>query len=500
MNPEELSEIQSLAHRGMSLRAIAKRLGRNIKTIRKALQRPVQTRTASKLDPFRDQIREKAGKGLYAPRILREIRERGYTGSLTILKSYLREIRGPQKQPRKAFRRFETAPGKEAQVDWSPYRVLIAGVSTVVHCFAVLAAYSRKLFLAFYRNERLPTLLHAHTEAFLFYGGLFLMFLYDNMTTVTLGRRGGKPLWNPTFLEFSRHHGFTPRVCRPRDPNRRGKGERVFHWMENDFLRGASFESWDDLNKRARHWLDTVANVRPHPLTGRPRNEMFDKEERPLLIQLPAQSYPTGRCEVRKVQIDGYVACDGSLYPVPARLVGQYVRLRITPHRVEILDKDEDVVIAHSIPDRPGRIPAPHDTFVSDRPSIPLPALEAQFLARFPNARDFLDGLKRRMNALTPIHLRKIETLAQFYREDALRSALDRAQTFRNYNAGAVERILRAAHPNVLHEPPPEPILPNPAALGALDDVDPGSPSDYTFDTEEPTERNTDDAAQEDVS
>ena len=157
------------------------------------------------------------------------------------------------------------------------------------------------------------------------------------------------------------------------------------------------------------------------------------------------------------------------------------------------------MVIAHSIPDRPGRIPAPRDAFVPDRPSLPLPALEAAFLARFPGAREFLDGLKRRMNALTPIHLRKIETLAQFYTEDAVQKALDRAQKYRNYNAVAVERILRTAHPDVLHEPSPEPILPNPAALGALDDVDSGSPDDYTYDTEEPTERNENDAAQEDL-
>jgi hypothetical protein len=317
------------------------------------------------------------------------------------------------------------------------------------------------------------------------------------MTTVTLGRRAGKPMWNPTYLAFARHHGFVPQVCRPRHPDRRGKGERVFHWLENDFLRGSSFESWDDLNRRARVWLDTVANVRPHPLTGRPRCEMFENDEQPLLIRLPEQPYPTARCEVRKVATDAYVALDGSLYPVPDRFVGQYVRLRVTPHRVEILDRNERVVIAHSIPDRPGRILAPRGAFVPDTPSLPLPALEAAFLARFPHAREFLDGLKARMNALTPIHLRKIETLVPFYGETAVRSAIERAQTYRNYNAIAVERILRAACPDVLPEPPPEPITPNPAALGALDDVDPGSPDDYTFDTQEPTERNEDYAPQD---
>jgi transposase len=40
------------------------------------------------------------------------------------------------------------------------------------------------------------------------------------MATVTLGRAGGSVLWHPAFLEFARHYGYIPRVCRPRHPNR----------------------------------------------------------------------------------------------------------------------------------------------------------------------------------------------------------------------------------------------------------------------------------------
>lgn len=451
---------------------------------------PPPLRPPSKLEPFRETIRERADKGLTATRILREIREHGYTGSLTVLKDYLRTIRGPRKSERKVFRRFETPAGEEAQVDWSPYRVPIAGKQTIAHCFSMVAAYSRMMSIAFYRNERLPTLLHAHVEAFAFFGGIFRRILYDNQTAVTLGRLRGAPLWNPTFLEFSRHQGFEPVVCRPRDPNRRGKGERPFLWIYQELIQANEFQSWEDLNNQARRWLDAVANVRVHATTQRVPQEAFQREEKPLLIEIPEVAYSTDRREVRKVQTDGYVAVDGSFYPVPAKLVGQHVSVRVYPDRVEILDNSPSGAVAarHAIPDTPRRVPAEGEAFRAAKPSFSLTALETRFLARFPEAEDFLEGLKRRMNALVPIHLRKIEKLVELYGEAEVRKAIQRAREYRNFSAVSLERILALWHPDIVEAPEAEPLKPDPAALGALDDVESGSPQEYTLDSDDPTE------------
>jgi hypothetical protein len=133
---------------------------------------------------------ERFDAGLRAPRILRELRERGYTGGLAILKAHLQTL-GPHRPTRRVFRRFETGPGLEAQSDWSPYRVMIAAHETIVHAFAMVLAYSRRYFVAFFRDERLPTLLWAHLEAFRYHGGLCRRIACDNQTAITLGRAGG---------------------------------------------------------------------------------------------------------------------------------------------------------------------------------------------------------------------------------------------------------------------------------------------------------------------
>ena len=134
------------------------------------------------------------------------------------------------------------------------------------------------------------------------------------------------------------------------------------------------------------------------------------------------------------------------------------------------------------------RLPTPGEMPHPSQPPVARPILEAAFLAHFPGGADFLDGLKRKMNALTPIHLRQIEKLAALYGEAKVRAAIDRATIYRNHSANAVTRILEQAHPDIVPEAPVEPITGDPALLGALDDIDSGSPEDYDFDSREATD------------
>jgi len=491
MDEEQRQEIRDLFEGGMTIRAIARKLARDPKTIRRVLGRLKQKSQPPKLEPFKALVKKLCQEDLAAPRILREIRQQGYTGGLTLLKAYLKEIRGPRQRQRKAFRRFETRVAEEAQVDWSPYRVKIAGVEVVAHCFSMILCYSRRLWIGFFRNERLPTLLFAHVEALRYHQGSTHRLVYDNQTTVTLGRIGREPLWNPAFLEFAKFYGFKPHACKVGHKERKGKVERPFGWIESDFLRGKVFTSWEDLNEQAHVWLETIANVRKHTTLGRYVHELY-AEEKLFLIALPATDFPTERREVRKVAKDGYVALDGSFYPAPSRLVGQFVTVRIYPSRVEILDGRGQVAAVHVIPTAPRRIPSPPEAPLGSAAPLSTTALETGFLARFPGAESFLVGLKRRMNALTPIHLRRLERLVEIYGETLVARAIDRAMAYRNFNSLSVSRILERAHPNVVPEPPAEPLLAGPEVLGLLDDVDSGSPQDYTLDSMPPSEDSPD--------
>lgn len=492
MDPEEKKHIQELRAGGMDIRAIARKTGRNVKTIRRVLGEPPAPPGESKVAKYEARALELYDKGLSLSRILRELREKGYSGSRTILQDFFLHRRGRRKPAPRVHRRFETPRARESQVDWSAFRIVIAGEERLVHCFSMVLAYSRMLFVAFYRNEKLPTLLQAHVDAYAYFDGLCVRQVYDNMGAVCVGRVAGKPIWNPTFLEFSKYYGFRPFVCVPRDPNRKGKIERPYPYIFSDFLKATTFQSWDDLNVRARGWLDGVANVRIHSTTHRRPIDMF-AEEKDLLIRLPPSPYPTGSLALRRVQADGYIPVDGSFFPVPEAVPGRDVRVLVYPHRVEILDREGKVAAAYAVPERPTRIFADRPPAACRAEPLSLTALESRFLTFFPAAMDFLNGLKLRMKSLAPVHLRRIESLVAIYGTDRVQAAISRAQSYRNYNALAVVRILQAAHPDIVAEPPERPLSLGVAALDALDDVETGSPEEYDIDIVPPTKGDQDD-------
>jgi hypothetical protein len=202
---------------------------------------------------------------------------------------------------------------------------------------------------------------------------------------------------------------------------------------------------------------------------------------------LPPVSYPAARRETRTVQKDGLIPIDGSYYPVPDHPHGATVTVHIDPVRVQVFDAAGGLVATHAVPDQPTRLPSPPPPSRPHDPARSRSAHEARFLGRFPEAVAFLDGLKSRMTTLTPIHLQALARLADLYGEPAVRDALALATAYRNFNARALERILARAHPTVVPEPAGGPVTRRPDALGALDDVEPGSPQDYMLDSMPPT-------------
>ena len=92
----ELIMILDLHRQGLSVTAIARRTGRDPKTIRKYIERgldlpaygPRQAGRPNKIAAYLDYVRERvtAFPDLSAIRLTRELRERGYTGAYTAVK------------------------------------------------------------------------------------------------------------------------------------------------------------------------------------------------------------------------------------------------------------------------------------------------------------------------------------------------------------------------------------------------------------------------------
>src|SRR4051794_37538126 len=190
--------------------------------------------------------------------------------------------------------RFETPPGEQAQVDLARFETEFTdepGVKRIVWLFSLVLGHSRLIWARFVVHQDLQSVLRCHIAALEAIGGSPGEILYDRMKTAVLGEDAdGLVVYNPALLDLARHYGFQPRACRPYRPKTKGKVERPFRYIREDFFLGGSFRNLDDLNGQLRHWLHAVANARVHATTHRIVNEAF-AEEKPALKPLPRAPY-----------------------------------------------------------------------------------------------------------------------------------------------------------------------------------------------------------------
>lgn len=123
---------------------------------------------------------------------------------------------------------------------------------------------------------------------------------------------------------FARSLGFEFLAHRVNDPNRKGRIERPFAWIERNFLPGRSFVNFDDLNAQALRWCVEVANAKPRRALGMSAEAAYVMEK-PHMMSLPAVLPAVYEVFDRVVDLYGFVSVDTNRYSVPERLVGKTV-------------------------------------------------------------------------------------------------------------------------------------------------------------------------------
>ena len=454
MNEEIRNEIVRRRQGGASIRRIARDLNLARDTVQSVIRRweagrsgqgatVPATRRPSLVDPFHDTIQQLLERypEITIQRVLEELRLKGFTGGRSIVRERVLELR--PRLTREPVVRFETSPGFQAQMDYSTYDIdfTVEGRRRV-HLFSYVLGYSRRQYLRFVEAQNLSTTLREHIRAFEHLGGVARTCLYDNMKVVVLRHGDEGPLYNPKFLAFATHYGFTPHACRVRRGQTKGKVERPFFYAEQSLLNGRTFRSLEHLNEITVWWLANVADVRVHRET---KQRPLDRhaEECPQLLPVPAAPYHVDAVDYRVVNVEGDVAYRANAYSVPWRYIGQTLPVRITETELIVYGPKIDEVARHRL--LPRGVTGQRSVLPGHRPSDEPRQTEAMLRERFaefgPNALRFLDGLLAGQRYGKAQAFKVLALLATYARAD-WQAALERAARFGAYSLDAIERIL----------------------------------------------------------
>jgi len=354
----KLIVILDLHKQGLRISAIAERTGLDRKTVRKYIERgleapvygPRQPRPRV-MDAYAKYVRERlsAYPQLSAVRLLREIRALGYAGGKTMLGDLVREIR-PATAPLFEVR-FETAPGEQAQVDFAHFKVVFddePAVARVVWLFSMVLGHSRYLFARFCLHQDMQTLIRLHIAAFEHFGGVPREILYDRMKSAVLGEDEHEHIvYNPALLSLAKHYGFEARACKAYRAKTKGKVERPYRYIRQDFFLATRFANLEDLNAQLERWLSEVANARVHASTDRVVAEHFT-QERPQLRALPAGAFNATLKLERRISHEGMVSVAGNRYSVPDGTRSRTVEVHTLAQEIRIFE-DAALIAVHPI-------------------------------------------------------------------------------------------------------------------------------------------------------
>lgn len=456
---ELLLEILHLKQRGWSLRAISRELNVGRKKVSGALARhqaqregghDVLTRLRkrqrrSKLDawvPFVQRLLAKYPV-ITATRVHEELQAEGYQGGITMVRQRVRQLRPkPKVEP---VLRFETEPGVQGQMDWSPYWIVFrrSGRQRVL-CFSYVLGYSRRQFIDFTQDRRFHTMIRRHRDAFTYFGGVPQECLYDGEKTVLLGWEAGRPVYNPKFLAFLTHYRCKPVGCLPGRAQTKGKVEQPFKNVEGNLLNGRQFDDLDDLRIQARWWLAHWSDRHHHRTTGMTPLQRFEEKEKQALQPLPTHPYDTS--EVRYVvgRDDGYVAFKTNQYSIPFAFILRVLVLKADEHEVWVYSEDIRELARHPrLPDGARDMSTCPKHHEATRFRWGIEPIREQFLGLGCHAAPFLEGL-RKASRQAGSQARAILKCLNHYQASAINLAFKHAIRYHAYEASAIENILKA--------------------------------------------------------
>ncbi|MGN6370705.1 MAG: IS21 family transposase [Phycisphaerae bacterium] len=304
----------------------------------------------STCEPYRNCIEEKIAQGLSGRRIYQDlVQEHGDDGapSYDSIKRFLRHLRRETPVP---FRRMESPPGQEAQIDFGSGATVVGadGKRRRTHVFRVVLSHSRKGYSQAVFHQTTEDFIACLENAFHHFGGVPKTLVIDNLRAAVKQPDWYDPELVPRLEAFCRHYGTVILPTRSYTPRHKGKIERGIGYVKDNALKGRTFTNLQEQNQHLAQWEQSVADTRIHGTTRKQVGKVFHEIERATLLPLPAERFPFFHEALRTVHRDGHVAVAQAYYSVPPEYVGRQVQVRWDAHLVKIFNHRHEQIAIHA--------------------------------------------------------------------------------------------------------------------------------------------------------
>ena len=337
---------------------IARELGKDRRTIDKYLngyEKPSTRNRESDLDNYYEIIKEllsdETQQIFYYKRVLWQFLKDNY--NLSCAQSSFRryiskhpefqqyfEKRKKQFLSKKSHMRFETAPGRQAQLDWkeSMNFTLKSGENVEINIFVLLLACSRFRVYRLSLSKSQDVLFSFLDDAFQTFGGVPKELLTDNMKTVMDQARTeySKGKVNTRFLQFASDYGFDVKPCIAARPQTKAKVEAPMKLLDEIYAYNGILD-YNELNQFVQRLNDRI-NHQVHPGTGR-IPVMYLQKERAHLLPIPKESIRKPYQIITtspKVNSSSMITYQSNQYSVPPEYIGKRMNLQVYDNHLHV--------------------------------------------------------------------------------------------------------------------------------------------------------------------
>jgi len=406
---------------------------------------PVHSGPTSDCEPFREVILAKLEEGLSATRICQDLREEpGFTASYWSVRRFIGRLKKKSDLP---FRRLETEPGEEAQVDFGTGAMVRTadGKTRRPWVFRIVLSHSRKAYSEAVYRQSTEAFIQCLENAFWHFGGVPRRLVIDNLKAAVARADWYDPEVHPKLQSFAAHYGTVFLPTKPYMPRHKGKVESGVKYVKENALKGRRFTSLAAENEFLLHWETHVADTRIHGTTKRQVQKLFDRHEREALLPLGIERFPFFHEGRRVVHRDGHVEVDKAYYSVPPEYVTRRLWVRWDGRLLRVFNDRWEQVAVHAKAE-PGRFRTAAEHIPRQKVSAVergADALLKQLASIGPHTRQWTEAMTQARGVEGVRVLVGLKALAGKHEAKRLENACETALSHAAYRLRTVRQLLK---------------------------------------------------------